>query len=283
MNSKVIDFAPPLPRVDCIDAGAGQLVMLVHASLSGARQWSPLMRELCGRMALRAVNLFGYGATPAWAEWRPPTLDDYAELLARAIPRSARRVSLVGHSFGGAVAMQAAARQLQGRVERLVLIEPSPFYLLDQCGRQDASRELSVLSNLTKQCIADGRPEVAAVMFIDYWGGAGTWSASPPERRAEFIRLIPLIANEWNAALDGEWPLADWVADLPANTLLISALNTKRPSAAVVQLLLEARPDWECASLREGGHMVPVTHLHLVNPIIAEFLTRNAPKSRLIG
>ena len=32
--------------VDFVEAGAGPLVVLVHSSMAGARQWSPLIREM---------------------------------------------------------------------------------------------------------------------------------------------------------------------------------------------------------------------------------------------
>ena len=84
-------------RVDFVEEGAGPLVVLVHSSMSGARQWSALIRDLKDFSLVRAVNLFGYGNTPAWSKVESPSLEDYAELVARAVPRTADHVSLVGH------------------------------------------------------------------------------------------------------------------------------------------------------------------------------------------
>jgi len=51
--------------VDFVEAGsAGPVVVLVHSSVSGARQWRRLMDDLKGRFRVRAVNLFGYGRQP---------------------------------------------------------------------------------------------------------------------------------------------------------------------------------------------------------------------------
>jgi pimeloyl-ACP methyl ester carboxylesterase len=266
--------ALPAPRTpDYIETGSGAPVLLVHSSTSGARQWSGLARGLESHALVRAVNLFGYGGTPAWSQARPPALDDYAELVARAVPEGAERIGLAGHSFGGAVAMQAAAGPLKGRVGRLVLFEPSLFYLLGHTGHHDAFLEIVALASATRQHLAEGRRHAAVQSFIDYWGGEGAWQATSAHRQSEFLRLVPLVVNEWNAVLCGQADLADWAADLPADTMIMMGAGTRRPSAALAQLLCDARPDWQFIIVREGGHLAPVTHAHLVNPIIQAFLT----------
>ena len=54
---------PPI-KVDYLEAGSSDpVVMLVHSSVSGARQWRRLMGDLKDQFRFRAVNLFGYGKT----------------------------------------------------------------------------------------------------------------------------------------------------------------------------------------------------------------------------
>ena len=122
-------------KADFLEAGSsGPAVMLVHSSVSGARQWRRLIDDLKDRFRVRAVNLFGYGKTPPWPAERTQSLDDQARLVESALPAEADEVYLVGHSFGGSVAMKAAAR-MAGRVTKLVLLETNPFYLLAQADR----------------------------------------------------------------------------------------------------------------------------------------------------
>ena len=84
------DVATPI--VDFLEAGApGATVMLGHSSVSGARQWGRLIDDLKDRFRVRAVNLFGYGATPPWPAGRLQTLDDQARLVEAAL-RAALRV-----------------------------------------------------------------------------------------------------------------------------------------------------------------------------------------------
>jgi pimeloyl-ACP methyl ester carboxylesterase len=78
---------PPV-QVDFLEAGSsGPVVMLVHSSVSGARQWRRLMDDLKDRFRVRAVNLFGYGKTPPWPNEVRQSLDDQARLVeARCRP-----------------------------------------------------------------------------------------------------------------------------------------------------------------------------------------------------
>jgi pimeloyl-ACP methyl ester carboxylesterase len=72
--------------VDFVEAGAGPAVMLVHSSVSGARQWHRLMDDLKNGFHVRAVNLYGYGKTAPWPGERAQTLDDQARPSSK--PRS---------------------------------------------------------------------------------------------------------------------------------------------------------------------------------------------------
>src|SRR5215510_13685385 len=112
----------PTIKADFLEAGSGPVFMLVHSSVSGARQWRRLMDDLKDDFHVRAVNLYGYGRTPPWSVDAPQSLDDQAHLVETALPPHADTFCLVGHSFGGSVAMKLAAR-LSGRVAGLVLLE----------------------------------------------------------------------------------------------------------------------------------------------------------------
>ncbi len=260
-----------LPSVDYLEAGAGPLVVLVHSSVSGARQWRRLMDDLKGRFRLRAVNLFGYGETPPWRGERLQTLDDQARLVEAAVPADAGDVCLVGHSFGGTVAMQAAVR-LGRRVRKLVLIEANPFALLTQAGRRAAILEAMHLADVVKSCGGRGEWEKAAEAFADYWAGPGSWSAMSPERRAAFVKAVPPNVFEWDAALYDTTTAPQWVGTLPRDTLAIHDPATVLPVREIAAILRSHAPWWSHRKIAGGGHMAPLTRPDLINPVVGAFL-----------
>ena len=101
-----------------------------------------------------------------------------ARLVEAALPPNVDTFSLVGHSFGGSVAMKLAAR-LSNRVAKLVLLETNPFYLLKQAGRADAFAEARDLRDCIKKFGALGEWVTAAERFADYWGALGPGRACP--------------------------------------------------------------------------------------------------------
>jgi pimeloyl-ACP methyl ester carboxylesterase len=262
-------------EVDFLEAGAsGPAVILLHSSVSGARMWRRLMEDLSDRFRVRAINLLGYGKTPAWPGEAAQSLDDQADLVEAALPAEAEEIHLVGHSFGGSVAMKAAAR-LGDRVTKLVLLEANPVYLLAQSGQTDAFAEAMAMRNCVKQFGALGQWHVAAEKFADYWGGAGSWAQTPPERREAFAQALKPNFFEWDAVMNETTPLQEWARLLPRETLVVADPNTVLPIREITALLRRSCPPWTYREVT-GGHMAPLTRPDLINPLIVSFLRSSA-------
>lgn len=265
--------------VDYLEAGTGPLVVLVHSSVASARQWRKLIEVLKDSRHVKAVQLFGYGTTPEWTQSRKQTLDDQAKLVDAVIGTSVDQVDIVGHSFGGAVAMKAACR-LGSRVRRLVLLEPNPFDLLRQAGRAQAYREIQLLRDTIKAYGAADDWMPAAERFAEYWGGAGTWAAMDDQRRFTFATALKPNFHEWDAIMDEMTTLHEWSELVPRATTVVYDPNTVRPIREIIELLKHGTP-WDVRSIPQGGHMAPLTHPEIVNPIIIDALHRNDLNTQL--
>lgn len=106
--------------------GQGDPVILLHGLGANIYSWRHLIKPLEDRHRVIVFDLKGFGLSP-----KPPdghySMFDQAELIYRfIIAKDLTRLTLVGHSFGGAVAMLVAAKLLEqhpGRIERLVVID----------------------------------------------------------------------------------------------------------------------------------------------------------------
>lgn len=257
--------------VDFVDQGSGPIVVLVHSSVAGARQWRSLMEHLADSYRLIAVNLYGYGKTPPWEDGRPQTLTDQARLIERILPKDGSQVSLLGHSLGGSVAMKASTLY-PDRVKKLVLFEPNPFYLLDQSNRHEAYLEAVRLRDCIKEAGKTQNWLHAAAEFADYWNGAGSWDAMPDDRKEKFAEALKPNFHEWDAVIAQDLSLEEWRSRLPRETTIISAADTVRTIRELVELLSSKSAGWKFETLATGGHMAPLSNPHLVNPVFAQAL-----------
>src|ERR687890_2117193 len=101
-------------------AGSGPLVVLLHGIASTADTWAPVAAALAERHTVLAPDLLGHGAS---AKPRGDySLGAYASGVRDMLAALGHdRVTIVGHSLGGGVAMQFAY-QFPERTERLVLV-----------------------------------------------------------------------------------------------------------------------------------------------------------------
>lgn len=256
--------------IDYTDEGTGTPVVLIHSSVSGNRQWRSLTDALKDRYRVLAVNLYGYGDTTPWPASAPQSLYAQAQLVLGLCAVVDGPVHLVGHSFGGSVALKAATL-LGSRVASLCLLEANPFFLLQQAGAAAAFLEARGLRDHVKCFGALGHWESVAERFADYWLGDGAWSAMPDKRRAAFMSALPPNFHEWDAVMDECASIEDFQR-LEAPTLVVSDATTRRPIREIVEILKAACPHWSFHTLQQGGHMAPLTHPELVNPVVRRFL-----------
>jgi pimeloyl-ACP methyl ester carboxylesterase len=258
--------------VEYTDAGAGHAVLLLHSSASGLRQWRRLVEVLQDRYRIIAVNLFGYGRTSAWPGVRPMSLADQAKLVAAVAALVPEPVALVGHSLGGAVALEAAA-SLSDRVRVLIAFEPILFGYLKENGPASAADEIAIIARRFRELGSVDDWNAAGELFIDYWAAPGSWAAMSDERKQNTIAMLPPVLHEWNMATTNFRALTDWHA-IAAPVHLIHARDTRDPTGAIVRLLAKTYPDWHVHEMPSGGHMAPLSRPDLINPLIASILDR---------
>jgi len=276
-------------RIDYLDEGlrpgAGQAalptVLLLHSSASSVKQWRALMDTLAADFRVLAVNLFGYGQTSPWPPegqaQREQTVADHVELIFRVIDHVSKEdgeqtVSLVGHSLGAILALEAA-RHRPGAIRSLAVFEPNPFHLMRDNGRPDIFERMAGLLDAVKRLFEAGQAQAAAKHFITFWSDEAAWDAMPAARREAFTRAIACTVHEGRALACNPSTLGDY-ARLTQPTLLMYAAHTNPAILPVQHLLQSACPHWQVAVQPQGGHMAPLTHADAVNPVIADFLLR---------
>jgi pimeloyl-ACP methyl ester carboxylesterase len=244
------------------EGGAGEPIVLLHCSSGSSGAWLPVMEHLGQGYRALAPDLLGYGRSAPWR--RDAALAPDAELgVVHALLDVAgrpvdRRVHLVGHSYGGTVALNAA-RRFPGRVASLTLIEPVAFHLLRRADETDGWREVAALAERHLALVDGGRDAAAAEAFVTYWMGANAWLHMSDAARDSAVRTAAKVAAEWRLMFAAEDNL-ETVASIDAPTLLIRGGRTRRPAQRVVEMLCGTLPHARHHEIPEAGHMSPLTH-----------------------
>jgi pimeloyl-ACP methyl ester carboxylesterase len=103
-----------------LDSGDGPAVLFIHGLTSSSRSWARLVAELDTDHRIVAPDLFGHGASAK--PMGDYSLGAHAATLRDLLDRlGVDRVTLVGHSLGGGIALQFCYL-FPERVSRLVLI-----------------------------------------------------------------------------------------------------------------------------------------------------------------
>ena len=198
------------------DPGAPPVVCL-HGVTSYGGRFHRLAERLADRYRVVAPDLRGHGRSG----WEPPwSLDAHLDDVLATVP--AGPAIWVGHSFGGRLVVELAARE-PGRVARLVLLDPAlqvlPHVALDMAeleradasyasvedavqARYDAGRVLRAPRELVVESDAD-HLEVGPDGRLRYRycksAVIAAWSimASPPPSPAAVRTLIVVGAESW--------------------------------------------------------------------------------------
>ena len=249
-----------------------ETIVLLHCSGSSGAQWRALASRLGARYHAITPDLIGYGAAAGWSGGGEFSLAREAAAVRSVLGRLDHPVHLVGHSYGGAVALHIA-RTRPELLSSLTLVEPSAFHLLRNGDASDeaALREIMAVAADARAALAVGDYSGGCARFVDYWSGPEIWADMPAEKRAAFAPQLAKVVLDFHALLAEPAELED-VCDIAPPTLLIQGGCTTLPSRCVCARLRVALPEASFRVVQGAGHMAPLTHREQVNALIAAYV-----------
>jgi pimeloyl-ACP methyl ester carboxylesterase len=189
-------------RVAYLDEGAGDVLLLIHGIGGSSDCWRGVVHKLAARHRVIAVDLLGHGQSDkprgdyslgAFAVW----LRDFLDAL------NIREATVVGHSFGGGVALQFAHQHNQ-YCRRLVLISsgglgPDVGRLLRMMSLPGAELALQLIGSrpavmvgrlLRKRALSSGRETSRYSETLK-----GQAALSDAQTRAAFLRTLRSVVD----------------------------------------------------------------------------------------
>ena len=250
-------------------------VICLHASGGSGAQWSAFAELMRRDFRVLTPDLCGHGRAPEWPGAPEDIVAADTARIARLAAGAGGEVHLVGHSYGGAIALRVAL--LRPRIVASVAVyEPVALRLLfDYNRRHRPAAEVAELAGGIRRELNGGRLDRAAQRFVDYWAGAEQWAALAPERQEALASRMPVIHAHFVSLFRDVVRLRDY-ARLELPMLHLSGRDTRASARRMAELLAYALPHAEFATLSGMGHLGPVTHATPVAQTIAQFVSRQA-------
>jgi pimeloyl-ACP methyl ester carboxylesterase len=268
-------------RVAYLDEGAGDVLLLIHGIGGSSDCWGDLVHKLAERYRVVAVDLLGHGQSDkprgdyslgAFAVW----LRDFLDAL------DIREATVIGHSFGGGVALQFA-HQHKEYCRRLVLLSsgglgPDLGKLLRMLSLPGSEIALQMIASrpavqlgraLRKRALSSGREVTRYSETLK-----GQAALSNRHSRAAFLKTLRSVVDHRGQAVCA---LDRLRADLP--TLIIFGDQDRCIPVAHAYSAHDAIPGSELHVLPGVGHQPQVQCPDTVARLVGDFIDKSAPQS----
>ena len=167
----------PAPRPS--DFGA---ILLLHATLSNGRQLEPLARLLAEGISVLVPDRRGSGASGLVRPGPVPLEEQVADAIALLDAEGVDHAAVVGHSFGGLLAIALAA-STPDRVAAVVAYEPP---LVQALGAGELG-EMAGLGPRVAAAYASGGAPAAAEVFLRAIGSSAMLDGLPGAQRSALL------------------------------------------------------------------------------------------------
>lgn len=234
--------------------------------------WKALTSQLAPSHRVLAPDLIGYGQSGRWPEGRAYEADADTRVIMELAGRAEGRVHLVGHSYGAAMALEAARLLGPGQVRGMTLIEPVAFHLLLAGGYPKEHETVKEVARRTVAGVTAGDRGAASAAYMGFWLGRLRWWLAPQKLKAPVFDTVDKVAMEF-AAIESQITddLSPYRA-LRVPTLLLYGEKTRAPAKAAVRLLNDTLPLARSHVIPGAGHMSPITHRDQVNALVLEHI-----------
>ncbi|QBY05361.1 alpha/beta fold hydrolase [Thalassotalea sp. HSM 43] len=238
-------------------SGNGPAVVMLHSSLSSARQWRVLEQALAVNYTCINFDLLGYGAAPEVDNKAAYSLATETSRILDVVEQliGDQPFHLVGHSFGGAIALKIALEN-HSRILSLSLYEPVAFHLLKP------GTEARAMVDEFAQQVSQLDHYKGAEHFTDVWNSPGFFKSLPQKMQALMAANIDKVNLDFIGLIGERYQAADYGA-INAQTLLICGRHSPIKAHRIVEILDASLTNVNKVVI-DAGHMGPVTKPELV-------------------
>jgi pimeloyl-ACP methyl ester carboxylesterase len=261
----------PRGPIDYEETGHGPTVVFVPGSCSTGAAWRPIIAYCERRFRCVTTSLSGYGGTAERRSAADASIAPVAAALEAVMRRTGRPAHLVGHSFGGLVALAVALRRLLP-LASLSILEAPAVQLLGEVGEHAHYQAFRDMTDAYLAAFAAGKVDAIATM-IDFYGGTGCFAAWPARVRDYALETTAVNVRDWASAYGFQLSPA-LLASLELPLLVIRGGDSHAAVRRANELLARYCPGAALASIDGAAHFMISSHAREVAALLSEHIGR---------
>ncbi len=236
-------------------------ILAIHGSASSGAIWQNLAKDLEGERIVIAPDLPGYGKNASTYERCAAERFDW---LGEVIDSLGGPIDIIGHSFGGCVAMRLA-NQHPERIGQIILYEP----IIPAGAEGVEGTPMEELQKLWTD-MRDNDVETAMGHFCDFWSGKGSWHQMSERAQSRLAASYESIILDFQQMFGGELSVASPSYD--GSITLLCGDRSPPVVGYMADQLSNAHPQATKRLLNGLSHLAPVSNAHQVNSAIRNCL-----------
>lgn len=242
------------------EQGSGTPIVFIHGSYASTSTWKKMIDQLSVNNHCISVKLPGHDGMPDPDDFSDPTIEAELSILEQVVTRlTDKPIHLVGHSYGGVVAL---AQALKGNIalSQMTLFEPVAVWVLDIMN----DTEMSVL---VKRFLAKYRYDVSnnipysCGQVIDFWGGDGVFESLPNFIKNSMDALVINNIRHWDIGSTMNYHLSD-LHNCNIPTRVVYGNKSNAVAHAISEHLNKAIPNSKKYVIKGASHFLVTSHVN---------------------
>lgn len=249
--------------------------LFIHCSLAHSGAWRAVRTELSDDLTSLAYDLPGHGRSADW-DGQGDYQDAATQVALALLDRHAQGpVDLIGHSFGGTIALRVAQIAPE-KVRSLTLYEPVLFTTAQDHPAYAENHQY--MNGVFADAMRAGDRMEAARLFNCQWGSDAGWDTLPARLKqdmADRIHLIPAGRSVTHEDIHGQ--VAPGALEKVMLPVLLMEGERSPDLVRAVHDRMQARfPIISRKVIAGAGHMGPISHPSVVANSIRDHILRGA-------
>jgi len=256
-------------KIDFTEQGDGPAVLFIPGSFSTPAAWAGIQTRLPQQYRFFGTSLCGYGSTEETRSLINFGIEHHVQNIEAVVQEIGEPVHLVGHSFGGTVALASA---LSGAFDVLSIttFEANPLTLIDERGHHELFDAVKEMSAEYETAVHMGEHD-AASRIIDFWGGDGSFDAMPDGVKGYCRKTTFANVLDWHTAFSFEANMSDY-GSLSMPVLLVRGGHANIQMIEITEALRTCLPNQHAIVIEGANHFLITSHPRACAQYLSMFL-----------